>query len=390
MYYVNLALPSVPVVRKFETLLDVLDYFMSTDLGDCHCFITIRKSDHYEYPFSHKEPPLKIEIEFHHDLIEEHFSKLMSEVGKLLVSHKYLYGLEGLLEIKHLIKEKSYSLTRQSRLSEDLIKVTFKGKEYSVHPRKLADYYGIKVKYFGMMLEQIEELLPPETQYIIAMNNRFQELKKRLGTIPEVHDKINIIKTAMNEYREVSIAPMINHTDYFPFDRKCELLMDILSYNEKTSQQDMSSSDPKEKLKAGGEKKEEKSQTPMPAPEEVINAGRKKKEVRYQTLKEAFEKPDDYQMIRQLLIDKGYCDPVSMAWNKEKKPYYVLAALLKFLHQKKYFKKNSKLTYIEMQTIARNTFIAEIELSTIGKATIKENLNHFQFIPAASDVPKMQ
>jgi len=98
-----------------------------------------------------------------------------------------------------------------------------------------------------------------------------------------------------------------------------------------------------------------------------------------------FDSISKYKAVLEILVSKGFIQPNTYIWKDVKKGNKAfLAALLKDLHGKMYYKENVRLTSWQIQAICKNTFGWEIGIDTIKHA--KANNFDFEFIPPASTI----
>jgi len=74
---------------------------------------------------------------------------------------------------------------------------------------------------------------------------------------------------------------------------------------------------------------------------------------------------DGYEIIKDMFIQKGYCDASPFRYRSERYPLYVLAGILKELHKTRLSK---KLTHKEIMAISENSFSAEMRIDTVKRA----------------------
>lgn len=98
-----------------------------------------------------------------------------------------------------------------------------------------------------------------------------------------------------------------------------------------------------------------------------------------------FDSVSKYKAIMEILVSEKLVHADTYIWKDDKKGNKsYLAALIKDLHSKKYYKKNTKPTNEQIVLICKNTFGWEVRIDTIKKA--KPSGFDFNFIPLASTI----
>jgi hypothetical protein len=101
------------------------------------------------------------------------------------------------------------------------------------------------------------------------------------------------------------------------------------------------------------------------------------------TLKDVFADDSKFDYIMALLVDKGYCQPVTYIWKDLKKGHRgLIASILKYLHFQKYYQEKSGISNEQIIEIALNTFRVVIKIDTVKKADPSDF--DLSFIPIAS------
>jgi hypothetical protein len=96
-----------------------------------------------------------------------------------------------------------------------------------------------------------------------------------------------------------------------------------------------------------------------------------------------FDSISKYKGIMEILVTENFCQQGTYIWKDQKKGNKtILAAILKYLHQQKYYKNNSPLTINQIREIALNTFGMNVAIDTIKKANPANSM--LSFIPPSS------
>jgi hypothetical protein len=83
-----------------------------------------------------------------------------------------------------------------------------------------------------------------------------------------------------------------------------------------------------------------------------------------------FKSVEKYNFIINLLVEKKLIDRVSLAWLDERKG--LLAAIIKELHKKRFYKENRKPTNPQIKKVCMNTFAIDISIDTVKKSHPKD------------------
>jgi len=98
-----------------------------------------------------------------------------------------------------------------------------------------------------------------------------------------------------------------------------------------------------------------------------------------------FDSISKYKTVMEILVEKEYVHPNTYIWKDEAKGNKaLLASLIKDLHGKVYYKKNTKPTNQQIKAICSNSFGWSVSIDTIKHA--KADDFDFSFIPYASTV----
>lgn len=101
------------------------------------------------------------------------------------------------------------------------------------------------------------------------------------------------------------------------------------------------------------------------------------------TLVDFFEHVSKYKAIMEILVEKGFCQPITYIWKDEAKGNRgLVVAIVKHLHHQGFLKRMP--TNAEIKVISRNTFHVKIAIDTIKKT--KADTFNIQFIPPATTI----